>query len=237
MKIIKSETALVAWKNAVQYLLANGGEDFNLLVEIENGATFDPTWITDYDPSTLKPEFQSTKQVIDTIFPEKIYRFSNDRQHFHKRYRRFQNLNRAMRPLFSNKGQKWGTYFGRLVNFGGSQKDQLEDLIDKMRRWNNHKGAYLFHTSSPETDKVRQRGGPCLQYGQFIHRGNDVYDLTVVYRNQDYFSKALGNFIGLGNVLGYVCHETGKEPGRLICHSVHAYFESSLATAKALAKI
>jgi hypothetical protein len=52
-------------------------------------------------------------------------------------------------------------------------------------------------------------------------------ELVAVYRNHDYFNKALGNFIGLSRLLGFIARETNRRPTRLVCHSVRAYFETS----------
>jgi hypothetical protein len=62
-------------------------------------------------------------------------------------------------------------------------------------------------------------------------------DLVVVYRNHDYFNKALGNFIALGQLLDFICVESNKEPGQLICHSVHAYFGAPKGKMLQLAKL
>jgi thymidylate synthase len=51
--------------------------------------------------------------------------------------------------------------------------------------------------------------------------------MVALVRNHDYFEKALGNLIGLGHLLGYVCSETDLAPGELVCHSVHAYNSAS----------
>ncbi len=62
-------------------------------------------------------------------------------------------------------------------------------------------------------------------------------DFVVVYRNHDFFNKALGNFIALGQLLKFIADASGKTAGRLICHSVHAYAGSRLSHLVTLAKI
>jgi hypothetical protein len=47
--------------------------------------------------------------------------------------------------------------------------------------------------------------------------------MTAIYRNHDYFNKAFANFVGLGRLLGFICAQTSRAPGRLVCHSGHAY--------------
>lgn len=64
-----------------------------------------------------------------------------------------------------------------------------------------------------------------------------MLDLVVVYRNHDFFNKALGNFIALGQLLRFIAVESGKTPGNLICHSVHAYSPRPIKDLATLAKI
>jgi thymidylate synthase len=59
-------------------------------------------------------------------------------------------------------------------------------------------------------------------------------DMTAVYRNHDYFNKALPNFVGLGRLLDFICSESGRDVGKLVCHSGHAYFSKSRAAAVSL---
>lgn len=238
-KVITGPNALEAWRNAVRHLIAHHGEDFNLVVEIQDGTAFDESWLVNYSPCRIRPSLLSAKQVADTIFPEKIQRFSVDQRDFYRRYQRAQHLMRVMRRHFPRQGTSWGTYFERLIRFGETEhpKNQLKDVIHKMRTWKNHKAAYVFHLSSPETDKIQHMAGPCWHFGELTHQGNNIYDLVAVYRNHDYFSKALGNFVGLGKLLEFVCTEAGKRPGRLICHSVHAYFDSTHPNMRSLARL
>jgi hypothetical protein len=63
-----------------------------------------------------------------------------------------------------------------------------------------------------------------------------VLDLVAVYRNHDFLNKALGNFLGLGRLLNFIALEGGKRPGRVICHSVHAYVERTTMFRALLAK-
>ena len=46
-------------------------------------------------------------------------------------------------------------------------------------------------------------GAPCWQYGQLKEK-NGTLDLTAIYRNQDFFQKALGNYIALGQLLQFM---------------------------------
>jgi len=126
-----------------------------------------------------------------------------------------------------------------LIAFGRIDPvNQLDRAIDKLTTWPKRSTTGLvFHLSSPDLDAPRTRGGPCWHFGEIIWREDNILDLVVVYRNHDFFNKALGNFIGLGQLLKFICDESGKNAGSLRCHSVHAFNPESVARLKALAKI
>ena len=46
--------------------------------------------------------------------------------------------------------------------------------------------------------------------------------LTALYRNHYYIERALGNLIGLSQLLYFVARESGLEPRGLVCHSTLA---------------
>jgi thymidylate synthase len=105
--------------------------------------------------------------------------------------------------------------------------NQIERAIHALNNWQRKEAAIVGHLSSPDIDKLKPIGSPCLQYFEILWGGDDVLDLFAVYRNHDFLNKTLGNYIGLARLLAFVATESKKKPGRLICHSVHAYCESA----------
>ena len=98
--------------------------------------------------------------------------------------------------------------------------------MSSINQWQgNHKAAFVLHLTSPETDGPRSRGGPCLQYVQVLCPTSSTVALMAVYRSHDYFNKALGNFVGLGRLLSYICEATERTPAGLVCHSVSAFYD------------
>jgi thymidylate synthase len=115
-----------------------------------------------------------------------------------------------------------------LISFGEGEINQIERVVNALRNWRNTPNAALVvHLSSAETDKLKPLGSPCWQFGEFVRGEGGKIDFIVVYRSHDYFGKVLGNLIGLSRLLSYVCKRAGKTPGRIVCHSVYAYFDSS----------
>jgi hypothetical protein len=78
-----------------------------------------------------------------------------------------------------------------------------------------------------ETDAKRTRGQPCLMHLSFkLVPTQERVMLTVMYRNHYYIEKALGNLIGLAQLLSFVAAEAGVGVGSLICHSTLAELDS-----------
>lgn len=68
-------------------------------------------------------------------------------------------------------------------------------------------------------------GLPCLSHLSFKRVPCDegyAVDLTAIYRAHHYCARALGNLIGLGQLLSFVAKESGLKVGTLSCLSTHA---------------
>jgi thymidylate synthase len=161
------------------------------------------------------------REVIKTIYPYELAERHPVRADFYREY--LKRHDRAMR--FKRNRGTWGTYFERMIRFPDyPQANQLETAIEKLVTWPTRStSALVFHLATPGRDRPRTRGGPCWHFGEIIWHEDDTLDLVVVYRNHDFYNKALGNFIGLGQLLGFICNAAGKQVGRLRCHSVRAY--------------
>lgn len=226
--IIEESSPLAAWQAASTHLIERGREDFNLLISFPCTMAGDEGPLNDYDPRTiLGSKFDRARDVANTIFPAKTRANSSTRADLYKRYLKANGRG-------SKKG--WGTYFERMISFGTYKVNQLERVIGALTGWGKkaYRAAFLMHTSSAETDKLRPLGGPCLQYVQFNCPNTTTIDLLAVYRNHDYCNKVLGNLFGLSRLLRFVCEESGRCPGKVTCLSVHAYFNTSVKKQKQL---
>lgn len=223
---ISGENAFEAWSAAAEHLLSvSGAHQSNLVIEITSPTQFDPGWMQKLDSRKVHAKGENPNDVANTIFPAATWRRSADRADLYRRYE-------AAHARSSNK--RWGTYFLRLIKFGSLQVNQLDRGIEVLNNWDNEPGtAIVFHLSSPETDKPQPLGGPCLQLCQ-LQAWNGRIDMTAVYRNHDYFNKAFANFIGLGRLLEFICAESGRTTGKLVCHSGHAYFSQGKMSADRL---
>lgn len=231
--IISGAMSLEAWRRGVAALLERGGELKNLITIIDDPVTFDPAWFSSHSPHRVSAAGDDIRDVANTIFPEKIAARFTDRPSIYSTYLRCHD-----RAHKWKRGQHaWGTYFERLIRFPPSGVNQLERVIEKLCTWpTRNTTGLVFHLSSPVLDAPRTRGGPCWHYGELLWNADDSIDFVAVYRNHDFFNKVLGNFIGLGRLLQFICLQSGKAPGKLICHSVHAYHEGSIRNLRALAQ-
>jgi thymidylate synthase len=226
---IVANSSVEAWIAVSNHLINTAEhEAFNVLVEINN-VIADEILMLNYDPRSLGKDFDSIRDVANTIFPLKSLTNSTGRANFYCRY---------LRAHSRSKHKRWGTYFQRFISFGAHKENQLENIIHALSSWPySYKAAFTMHTSSVDTDSLKPLGNPCLQYVQFNCPDKERLDLVAVYRNHDYCNKALGNFIGLTRLLNFVAHETNRTVGSIACFSIHAYFDTSVKNQKQLTKL
>lgn len=221
---IESDSTLEAWRAGCTLLLASGGKASNLMTTILRPCMVDDRWLEQHSPVRYKAGADDARDVANTLFPQRTYERAASRADFYARYLRAHDRAHGWR-----RGRHaWGTYFERLVRFPPTGVNQLERAIGKLNTWpQRNTTGLVFHLSSPAVDAPRTRGGPCWQFAELLWSADDTLDLVVVYRNHDFFNKVLGNFVGLGRLLRFISTASNKQPSKLICHSVHAYFDCS----------
>jgi hypothetical protein len=77
-----------------------------------------------------------------------------------------------------------------------------------------------------DTDSRRIRGGPCLSHLSFKLMPEGKVMLTAIYRSHYYIQRALGNLLGLAQLLTFVATEVGVDVGSLVCHSTYAVIDT-----------
>lgn len=219
MRLVEGADSLDAWRGGCRHLI--GGYQGLIVTKVARPWHLEPEWLTENSPVRFGGN-SSLSDVINTIFPRKLSDRFPDRQELYHQYLLRHNYGRR---LSAKKHDLWGTYFQRLISFGDSEVNQLEEIITVIcedRRW--LRVFNPMHISSAETDSLRKRlGNPCLQYIQVVQPVEGTLDLVAVYRRHDFFEKALGNFVGLGLLLRFICDSGGKNPGVLTCISSGAY--------------
>ncbi|MFM0244919.1 thymidylate synthase family protein [Paraburkholderia sediminicola] len=220
---VQGTNALQAW-HAGCILLLDRGDVCNLITTVDQPCQTGDEWLEQHSPASFKAGAADARDVANTLFPQRTYERATTRADFYARYLKIHDRAHG----WQRGRHAWGTCFERLVRFPPDGVNQLERAIEKLNSWpQRNTTGLVFHLSSPIVDAPRTRGGPCWQFAEILWNVDDSLDLVVVYRNHDFFNKVLGNFVGLGRLLHFICAASNKRPGKLVCHSVHAYFDCS----------
>ena len=229
---IEAESAVDAWLDATDAILAsNKSTMFNLVVGIHN-----PIALSDIDQlacHTVDVFLRAHSSlplitVANTIFPGGFYRDGGAQAVFEE-----------YPETYAVSKTNWGTYAGRLftkVQMRSETTSRIERVIRKLRQ--NAKGSRMkasyeadvletfdteeISTYCAETDAGLGIGQPCLVHLSFKLHPDDTVSLTAIYRSQYYVAKALGNFVGLAQLLAFVAAEADLKPGFLVCHATMA---------------
>ncbi len=255
----QSERIVPTWLEVSRHLLnCPQKEAQNLVLEISN-----PTFVTAAERPVLiavdkairahNPNL-SLATVMATIFP----------QHLYNKYGR-PGLYDAHRKVIDRAGKNgWGTYAGRMMRRqskdGKEEINPLETIIQKLSKNASTEAKQSFSSTyelgttdieedfqdvevgaelpiySAACDANRPYGGPCLSHISFKLVGRTTLNMTAIYRSHYYCTRALGNLLGLSQLLSFVAKETGVNVGTLTCVSTHAKLDTSAWGGMAAAK-
>ena len=227
------------WLQAVDYLFRQRSPCYNILLGIQKP---DQLSAPDFriqenvDEFLRRHEAYPISTVATTIFPASEYLHGGAREVFEeypKAYEKFR--------------EGWGTYAGRMLKRSLPQAERkslispLEQLVNKMRQQlekQHMRSAYEVSLIENEdlladvpiyraaTDCRRVIGGPCLSHLSFKLLPEGRVMLTAIYRSHYYIEKALGNLLGLAQLLTFVAAEVGVDVGSLVCHSTYAVIDT-----------
>lgn len=245
-KIFSADRIVPTWLAAARSLSKAGDLGQNWILEVDDPTTLtadDHTVISQVDAALRASTNTTVQTVAATIFPQAIYR-AYGRPDFYGVY--LKSIRRA------KKKGTWGTYAWRMMERRsiepGKTINPLEQVIEKLTRastvGHRYKSNYELATMSPADDLDlpidiaaelptydASRDGacvaniPCLSHLSFkLGDANDVH-LTAIYRSHYYCERALGNLIGLAQLLNFVANETNLGVGTLTCVSTHAVLD------------
>ncbi len=235
MKAIHEPTAPGAWLAATALLRKPPREIQDLVIEIATPQLLTPRDIgicREANAFLDRVYEEGLEYVANTIFPLALY----DRHGWPGAAAAYRENEKRR----ANKG--WGSYFGRLVQprtLGVENTSHLESLVDKLkRRPGNLRNVYEASTLDaladvsiyePERDRERGLRQPCLSHLS-IRLDDGKVHITALYRSHYYLQKALGNFIGLARLQGFLAREIGVAPGSICVHSCHARLDNEKTT-------
>lgn len=245
-KIFDNKTRIVpTWIDAAKYLERSGRTAPNLILEISDTNTLtdlDRALIARVNESLRSHRNMTVQTVASTIFPLGLAKRSANREQLYSEYKRI---------LVRGK-TGWGTYFGRLIERTTSEGETCNPLELLISRLATNTDSNRFYTScyevglaipdsdlvqttdfsegdlpifNPATDGRRWYGGPCLSHlslKSVKEDGVTKLNMTAIYRSHHYCTRALGNLIGLGQLLSFIARNSNQQAGTLTCVSTHA---------------
>jgi hypothetical protein len=239
--LIPAHNIVDAWLAAMDHLWeCHHHEDFNVILEMTT-----PIGVDDGDRAVaahinrfLKShDVQALHTVANTIFPQDLYqRLGADGVYKHYPETVYPRLRKCPK-------NSWGTYAHRIVrrtSASGDVVNPLATIVNRLRTeiaggGNPKRARYELNMVDPFTDLStsdptlpgdgRAMGGPCLSHLSFKIRDGAVA-LTAFYRSHYYVERALGNLLGLANLLQFVATESGLPAGVLTCISSMAKIDS-----------
>jgi thymidylate synthase len=229
--LVVGETIRSTWLSAVDVLHTQGSQ-YDLIAEVSDTAEPSTVFVDAINALLVQSGHQSLDAVANTIFPQWLAESSTARVELYDRYNRLLPLLRKLR------GNRHGTYFGRMIAYPPAGFNQLEHTAVSLSREEAIRGlrhAFELMLYAPGVDS-RPMGFPCLS-AISIHREGPRLRLAATYRNQYYFERALGNLIGLSRLQRWLAREAGLAPGILTMHAFHAELDATESQTRSMIAI
>lgn len=243
-KMISGDRIVPVWLEALRHLERNRQRDRNLLLEIESPTTLtksDRLVIELVNPALREHRNLNVLTVAGTIFPFGLYKKVGAKD--------LPDRFLAIMKRAKVKGS-WGTYAMRLMSRPGKEVGKtinpLYEVVQKLKKASTdgvgYNSNYELGVHAPE-DLVSEDIGcevplyspaddcrlisnyPCLSHLTFKLIERDTLELTAIYRSHYYLERALGNLVGLAQLMRFVAVETGLKVGRLTCLSTDAHLD------------
>ena len=246
------ERIVPTWLAAARYLNSRRPRQArNLLLEIRQplDLTEDDHAVMELVDQALARKGLTLRTVAGTIFPIAMYQHYG-RPAYYEKYKEM--LKRGQQPntwgtyahrMIERPGKKPGTTInpleylveklsadgqprrkdGKDVSFVATYELNVADPEADLQPQFESGGE--VPTYNPALDMKDWLGLPCLSHLSFKrvpHGNGHAVDLTAVYRSHHYCARALGNLLGLGQLLSFVAKESGLDVGTLSCLSTHA---------------
>jgi hypothetical protein len=242
--LINGENLSSAWLGALAHLVeCKGGKDVNFSAAF-NGKAEDravraavDAFVSEWRAQKRKAKIYPVATVANTLFPQALYRGEPGSETRGRLYRLNERAMRVQRRLREKE-----TYFNRFVSWSGEESfNQLEHVITRLQaqlaaadRKGPLSSAYELGSSVPDEfvadgdlriyapgiDKTPM-GFPCLSQVSFTLVERKIH-LAALYRNQDFVSRAYGNYLGLAHLGAFIAREVGCELGEVLCVASHA---------------
>jgi len=222
LPIATQPTCARAWAAAAS-AISESAEAYNVMIDVDDPTQFDErdnAVIALVDTFLRDRGMNPITTIINTIFPEAVYRKHGSPKFYDEYYQVYDKL---------TSSRQWGRYFERMTRHqdgAGETYNPLHEMIEKLRTVqesdHHYRAVFELAVYDPLLDRRYLRGGQCLSFLSFKVHPERGLMLTAMYRNQSYVTRCLGNLIGLGMLQAFVAKETGLTVGPLTCISTHA---------------
>lgn len=218
--LIQENNISNAWIKVLEYIVDNPGKEICPLILSITDFEENKSIRNELDNSLSTKNLATVQTVSETIFPKSLYDYcKKDREILYREYSK--NLLRIKKIDPSNRN---GTYFGRLIEFDGSNRkiNQIEIIISSLQKDSNNNRRSKLQASifNPEIDHTNAmyQGFPCLQHVTFYKTKNNGLVLNSFYAIQHLYRRAYGNWLGLINLGEFVANETNLKFEKFNCH-------------------
>jgi thymidylate synthase len=239
---VHGATVSEAWMNAVQAVDATPKRRlFHLVTRVSDPVTEEPRIRAAADTLLHDLDLAPVDTVANTIFPAELAASSAGPGELAQRYRRLYPTLRRLHKS-NRRGTYFGRIVAHPG--AGGERDQLTDLIERLNtelRTPGPKSARYEMNISEPGDLARSAesctpdaelvdcgpvhlyaagtdtspmGFPCLSFCSFQLDSGHLH-MIAQYRYQYLIERGYGNYLGLGQLLGYVCTIVGLHPGQL----------------------
>src|ERR1700730_9781987 len=232
--LIEADSCPQAWLKAAEYLSSNHDAAYNLVLAVRRPEVLTPTdfGIHDGVDGFLRKHSRTPLTTITgTIFAANFYLYGGAEELY------------TYPQVYPKIPSQWGTYAIRLLRkstYGPAETNPLRIIVEKMKKQlaGGRMRAVYEANLVEDTDYLElpiydagcdargTRCQPCLTHLSFKLLPRDRVMLTVLYRYHYYIEKALGNLLGLAQLLYFVAKETGLGVGPLVCHSTYAVLDT-----------
>jgi hypothetical protein len=223
----------------VGLLSSKRGAAYNLVVAVRRPEVLTPADFAIHDVvDTFLCEHGrlSLATVAGTIFPANLYLHGGAEELY------------TYPQIYPKIHSQWGLYAIRMQRKvaysranGKAEINPLRIIVEKMKKQlgGGRMRAVYEANLVEDTDYLElpiydagcdgrgTRRQPCLSHLSFKLLPRDRVMLTVLYRYHYYVEKALGNLLGLSQLLYFVAKETGLAVGPLVCHSTYAVLDTA----------
>lgn len=232
------------WLDAVRAATTMpNGKGVHLLIRILNPLTEDGAirtaaqgLIDDYNTTHVSRELPDIETTRNTIFPAA----------WAQRHPAPEDLVNYYRTRYTKDGLRGfknnsrGTYFGRIVAYPRGKReepaDQLTATIRKLKEELAYTGSkssrYEINVYSERCD-TSPLSFPCLAHLS-VHLHHRKLHMQAVYRNESLVARGYGNYLGLGELQGYIAEQAGIPVGELLMTIGHVELDVGKGAVRAL---